>query len=89
MQLPRTASSVGRPAHVATAIVLDGLAEEGLEVLDFGVEHIAVGSAAATVRVAATHRGAKATAPHMSVYVLALVREGSRRWRLASFEQAQ
>ena len=77
------------PAAVAAALVRAGLVGEGLEVVDLGVDALVIGPAAATVRVAATHRSELAGAPHTSVYELDLVRDPGRPWRLAGFLQAQ
>lgn len=77
------------PAAVAVAIVVAGLAEQGLEVVDMGVEAVPATSDRVTVRVAATHRAGVSAAPHTSVYELDLTRGPGGSWRLAGFRQAQ
>ena len=86
---PTDPNEPNAPGAVAAALVRAGLAGEGLQVVDLGVEPLAAGPAAATVRVAATHRTELAGTPHTSVYQLDLVRDPGRPWRLASFLQVQ
>ena len=75
------------PEEVAAALIVAGLAEQGLEVVDVGVQTLARETAAATVRVAATHR-ARGGAPHTSIYELQLSRRPEASWRLVGFRQA-
>ena len=84
------ARSVARndPAAVAVALVVDGLAEQDLEVVDLGVETLAANPSTATVRIAATHR-TQDGAPHTSIYELDLSRAAEGSWRLVGFRQAQ
>ncbi len=76
------------PAAVAAALIVAGLAEQGLQVVDLGVQTLAVNPTAATVRVAATHRAEMAGAPHTSVYELDLTPEPDGSWRVVDFRQA-
>jgi len=78
------------PAAVAAALVVAGLAEQGLEVVDLGVQTLPATADGITVRVAATHRPGQG-APHTSVYELDLTRVGGPggSWRLAGSRQAQ
>ena len=75
------------PEAAAAALILAGLAEQGLEVVDLGVETLDRDPAAATVRVAATHQ-AEGGAQHTSVYELDLARGRNTPWRLVGFHQA-
>ena len=76
------------PAAVAVATVVDGLAEQNLEVVDLGVETLGENPSTATVRIAATHR-TQAGAAHTSIYELDLSRAAEGSWRLVGFRQAQ
>jgi hypothetical protein len=76
------------PATAAVELIVAGLAAQGLEVLDVGVEIIAATPAAATALVAATHRTETAGGPHTSVYELDLSRDPAGTWRLVRFRQA-
>ena len=76
------------PAAVGVALVVDGLAEQNLDVVDLGVETLAANPSTATVRIAATHR-TEAGAPHTSIYELDLSRDADGPWRLVGFRQAQ
>ncbi|WP_370327135.1 hypothetical protein [Euzebya sp.] len=76
------------PAAVAVALIASGLAEEGLEVMDLGVETLLASPDAVTVRVAAAHLAELASAPHTSVYELHLTREPGGTWRLVGYRQA-
>ena len=86
----RPSGSVDRsePAAVAAELIVAGLAEQGLEVVDLGVEILVATPSAATVRVAATHRAETATALHTSVYELDLTRDRGGPWRLARSRHA-
>lgn len=77
------------PGAVAVAQVLAGLAEQGLEVVDLGVDAAATDGGRTSVRVAVTHRPDRAGTPHTSVYELHLTRDPDGIWRLDSFGQAQ
>jgi hypothetical protein len=78
------------PAAVAAALVIAGLADQDLEVVDLGVDTLAIEPTAASVRVAATHRPpTAAAAAHTSVYELDLTREPNGAWQLAGFRQTQ
>jgi hypothetical protein len=72
---------------VAAALIATGLADQGLQVVDVGVETLAWTPAAATVRVAVTHR-AEGGVTHTSVYELDLARGPNTPWRLVGFRQA-
>jgi hypothetical protein len=72
---------------IAASLIATGLADQGLQVVDLGVETLAWTPAAATVQVAATHRGGGA-ATHTSVYELDLARDPDTPWRLVAFRQA-
>ena len=76
------------PGAVAAELIVSGLAEQGLEVVDLGVENLAATPTAATVRIAATHRAETATALHTSVYEVDLTRDRGGPWRLAGFRHA-
>ncbi len=76
------------PAVVAVALVVDGLAEQNLELVDLGVETLAASPSTATVRIAATHR-TEAGAPHTSIYELDLSHDTGGSWRLVGFRQGQ
>ena len=90
LPLERSPGPVERsdPAAVAMELILGGLAEQGLEVLDIGVQTVAANPTAATVRVAATHRIETTRAPHTSVYELDLARVPDGTWHLVGFRQA-
>jgi hypothetical protein len=75
-------------AAAAVALIAGGLAEQGLEVVDLGVETLAATPSTARVRVAVAHR-TKAGAPHTSVYELNLARDAENSWRLDGYRQAQ
>ena len=79
----------GDPAVVAVALVVDGLAEQGLEVIDLAVERVRGRPEAVTVRVAATHQPAASGPSHTSVYELDLARGHDRGWRLVGSRQTQ
>ncbi len=79
----------GDPVAVAVALIVTGLAEQGLEVVDLGTETLVANPAVATVRIAATHRADVTAAPHTSVYELDLTRDADGSWRLVDFQQAQ
>jgi hypothetical protein len=76
------------PAAVAVGLIVEGLAEQDLEVIDLGVDTLAASPSTATVRIAATHQTQTGT-PHTSVYELDLSRDAEGSWRLAGFRQAQ
>ncbi|HUG86840.1 MAG TPA: hypothetical protein VMM13_19880 [Euzebya sp.] len=76
------------PAAVAVALIVAGLAEEGLEMMDLGVQTLPASPNAVTVRVAAAHRAELASAPHTSVYELDLTRGPGGTWRLVGYRQA-
>jgi hypothetical protein len=76
------------PAAVAVALIASGLAQEGLEVIDLGVQSLPTAANTVTVRVAAAHRAELASAPHTSVYELHLSREPGGTWRLVDYRQA-
>ena len=76
------------PVAVAVALIVTGLAEEGLEVVDLGTETLAAKPAVATVRVAASHRQQGGATPHTSVYELDLSRDPGGSWRRVGFRQA-
>ena len=76
------------PAAVAVAVILGGLAEQDLDLVDLGVESIAANSSTATVRIAAMHR-TDTGAPQTSVYELDLSRAAEGSWRLVGFRQSQ
>ena len=76
------------PVAVAVALIVTGLAEEGLEVVDLGTETLAAQPAVATVRVAATHRPQGGATPYTSVYELDLSRDPDGSWRTVGFRQA-
>jgi hypothetical protein len=75
------------PAAVAVELIVAGLAEQGLEVVDVGVETLTVTPKAVTVLVAATHRAEMTGVPHTSVYELDLTRDPGGAWRLVGFGQ--
>lgn len=77
------------PAAVAVALIVTGLAEQGLEVVDLGTETLVANPDVATVRIAATHRADVTAAPHTSVYELDLIRDPEGSWRLVDSRQAQ
>lgn len=79
----------GDPAAVAVRIVVVGLAEQGLEVVDLGVHAPFATSDRVTVRVVATHRGGVSAAVHTSAYELDLSRGPAGLWRLVGHRQAQ
>jgi hypothetical protein len=85
-QPPRTVDR-SDPAAAAVELIVTGLAEQGLEVVDVGVEILATTPAAATVLIAATHRTDTTGAPHTSVYELDLDREPGGTWWLVEFRQ--
>jgi hypothetical protein len=89
LALQHSAEPVDRsdPAAVAVELIVAGLAEQRLEVVDVGVETLAVTMAAVTVRVAATHRAETTGAAHTSVYELDLARDPGGSWRLVGFGQ--
>jgi hypothetical protein len=72
---------------VAVSLIATGLADQGLQVVDLGVETLAWTDATANVRVAVTHR-AEGGATHTSVYELDLARGPNSPWRLVGFGQA-
>lgn len=76
------------PVSVAVAVIVTGLAEEGLEVVDLGTETLAATPAVATVRVAATHRPEGGATPYTSIYELDLSRAPDGSWRTVGFRQA-
>ena len=76
------------PVAVAVALIVTGLVEEGLEVVDLGTERLAAKPAVATVRVAATHRPRGGATPSTSVYELDLRRDPDGSWRTVGFRQA-
>ena len=76
------------PVAVAVGLIVTGLAEESLEVVDLGTETVAAKPAVATVRVAATHRQRGGAAPYTSVYELDLRRDPDGSWRTVGFRQA-
>lgn len=76
------------PTEVAVAQIVAGLADQGLDVVDLGVDTLRASSAAVTVRVAATHRAGAAGPPHTSVYELDLTRTADGSWQPAGFRQA-
>lgn len=88
--LERPAGPVDRddPAAVAVALVVDGLVEQDLEVVDLGVETLAENTSTATVRIATSHQ-TEAGASHTSVYELDLSRDVEGSWRIVGFRQAQ
>jgi hypothetical protein len=88
--LERPAAPMDRddPAAVAAGLVVEGLAEQDLEVVDLGVDTLAASPSAATVRIAATHQ-TETGIPHTSVYELDLSRDPEGSWRLVGFRQAQ
>ena len=75
-------------AAVAVAQIVAGLTEQGLEVVDLGVQTLRATPDSVTVRVAVTHQPVAAT-PHTSVYELDLARGQRGPWRLAGFRQPQ
>jgi hypothetical protein len=75
------------PEAAAAALIVAGLVDQGLQVVDLGVETLHRDPAAATVRVAATHQ-AEGGATHKSVYELDLARRPEASWRLVGFRQA-
>jgi len=77
------------PVAVAQALIVTGLAEQSLEVVDLGTDTRARTAAVATVRVAATHRADATATPYTSVYELSLTRDGQGSWHLLEFRQAQ
>ena len=77
------------PAAVAVGIVVVGLAEQGLEVVDLGVHAPSTTSDRVTVWVVATHRGGVSAAVHASVYELDLARGPAGLWGLVGYRQAQ
>jgi hypothetical protein len=76
------------PVAVAVGLIIEGLAEQDLEVVDLGVETLAATPSNARVRIAATHR-TQTGVPHTSVYELDLARDAEGPWRLVGFRQSQ
>ena len=76
------------PAAVAVTLIEDGLAEEGLQLLDVGVQTRTSRPGAATVRIAATHQAQGGTR-HTSIYELDLARHPKASWRVVTFHQSQ
>lgn len=70
------------PVAVATAWIVGGLRDQGLEVVDLGAETIARVDDLVTVRVAVTHRAGPDATPHMSVYELDLTRGRDGDWQV-------
>ena len=87
--LPSDPVDRGDPEAVTAALIVAGLAEQGLEVVDLGTATVAASAAMASVRVAATHRVDATATPHTSVYELDLIRDGQGSWHLLEFRQAQ
>lgn len=78
----------GDPAAVAVALIVDGLGEQGLEVVDLGVETARASADAATIRIAATHQAGTSGPSHTSVYEVDLARDPDGPWRSVGFRQA-
>lgn len=70
-------------------IVVEGLVEQGLEVVDLGVHAPPATSDRVTVRVVATHQDAVSGTVHTSAYELDLNRGPAGVWVLARYRQAQ
>ena len=87
--LPSDPVDRGDPEAVAGALIVAGLTEQGLEVVDLGTDTVVATAALATVRVAATHRVDATATPHTSVYELDLTRDRAGSWHLLDFRQAQ
>ena len=70
------------PVTVATARIVGGLRDQGLEVVDLGAETTARVDDLVTVRVAVTHRPGPDATPHTSVYELDLTRGRDGEWEV-------
>ena len=84
-----TATNPRDPTAVAAALILEGLAKQGLGVIDLGAETVRTAANDATVRVAATHEAAGSTGRHTSIYELDLRRDRGRNWNLVGSRQTQ
>ncbi len=73
---------------VAVDLVVDGLVEQGLVVLDIGAEPVDIRPGSATVRIAVTH-ASESGGLHTSGYELYLLRDTNDRWISAGFRQLQ
>lgn len=79
----------GDPESVAVALIVEGLADQGLQVVDLGVEGLPAQRGVVTVRVVATHQADAAAMSHTSVYEIDLARDPAGSWRPVGFRQAQ
>lgn len=76
------------PATVALDLVVDGLAAQGLQIVDAGTTLIAASSGRTTVRVAVTHTP-DGEATHTSVYDLDLTRSDGDGWTVVAGRTVQ
>ncbi len=73
---------------VAVDLVVDGLQEQGLVIIDIGSEPVDISPGSATVRIAATHTSESGDL-HTSGYELYLLQDTHDRWISAGFLQLQ
>lgn len=76
------------PEQVAISQLVDGLAAQGLDVVDVGSTTTGAGPDHRTLRVAVTHQSAR-SAPHTSVYELELTRDDAGTWTVVSWTAVQ